>query len=180
VPEHRPGTPAAFSALESFLWHDFGAGQSDWTTWVTRVLPEQSATAPDTEPDTFSSALHLHTVLRSMQAMNNGLAGGDEVALYAALNRLIGACSLRPRLVAGTLVLVADNPAGPLAHLLLSVLEAFRSGQWPRFKLCRNPECRASYYDASKAAVKTWCLMETCGSRSKMRRLRARLAVNDR
>jgi predicted RNA-binding Zn ribbon-like protein len=47
-------------------------------------------------------------------------------------------------------------------------------GDWGRFKLCRDPACCASYYDASKSAAKTWCSMETCGSRNKMRRYRAK------
>ena len=56
--------------------------------------------------------------------------------------------------------------------------DAMQAGQWRRFKLCRDPSCRASFYDASKAAAKNWCAMQTCGSRNKMRRYRARSAQN--
>jgi predicted RNA-binding Zn ribbon-like protein len=54
-------------------------------------------------------------------------------------------------------------------------LEALQSGIWRRFKLCHDPTSRASYYDVSKAAAKTWCSMETCDSRNKMRRYRAKI-----
>jgi len=61
----------------------------------------------------------------------------------------------------------------PAALLLIEALEAMRLGLWRRFKLCREATCRASFYDASKAAGKVWCEMTTCGSRNKMRRYRA-------
>jgi predicted RNA-binding Zn ribbon-like protein len=174
MPEHHSGTPSTLSALESFLWHDFGTEPSDWTAWMDRVWPEHSAAAADS----FAAALHLHGVLRSMQEGHSGGQKGKQPAVYAALNQLIETAGIRPRLdKAGTLSLAAAQAADPVARLLLIVLEALRSGRWQRFKLCREPTCRASYYDASKAAVKIWCSMETCGSRNKMRRYRAQQNV---
>ena len=69
--------------------------------------------------------------------------------------------------------LVPADPADALAPLLVRALEAMQADAWRRFKLCREPSCRASFFDASKAATRTWCAMRTCGSRNKMRRYRA-------
>ena len=65
------------------------------------------------------------------------------------------------------------DPVDPVAPLLVLALEAIRADAWRRFKLCREPGCRASFFDSSKATAKTWCAMRTCGSRNKMRRYRA-------
>lgn len=171
MPEHRTGTPSALSDLESFLWHDFELGLTDWTAWVQRKTPDLSGTVT---PESFLHAMRLHRALRTLQATNSGL-GGEEHAALETINQLITAFQIRPQLrLDRTLPLVSTGSPGPGAHLLTTALETLRSGEWRRFKLCRDPSCRASYYDASKAAVKTWCSMGTCGSRNKMRRYRER------
>ena len=185
MPEHRDTTPEPLRLLESFLWHDFDAGLADWSAWLARKLP--------TEPENATSydrAMQLHAALRQLEAINNGLPAGAGLHADAdaeaqaqaqaqaqdALNQLIETCRIHPCLTgAGTLALVCDNAdPDPVARLLLVMLAALQSGLWRRFKLCRDPGCRASYYDASKPAAKTWCSMDTCGSRNKMRRFRAR------
>lgn len=47
-------------------------------------------------------------------------------------------------------------------------------GSWRRFKICRDETCRASYFDTTRNDGKTWCAMQTCGSRNEMRRFRAK------
>ncbi len=172
MPEQGPTTPARLGALESFLWHDFAGGMEDWHAWLRRKLPD----LPDAAAaDTLRRALRLHDALRVLQAENSGIPSGEAAAAREALNRLIARCHVRPRLGEdGTLCLASDRPADPVVRLVLAALEAMRSGAWPRFKLCRAPTCRASYYDASRAAARSWCSMQTCGSRDKMRRYRAR------
>jgi len=174
MPEHRPETPAKYRDLESFLWHDFEAGRSDWKVWLHRKLPGHSSSAAAA---TFQRAMQLHAALRSLQAANSGMRIGKELAAsHEVLNRLIAGYRIEPRLGEdGQISLATGKPADPVAGLMLMVLEALQSGFWRRFKLCHEPTCRASYYDASKAAVKTWCSMQTCGSRNKMKRYRARI-----
>jgi predicted RNA-binding Zn ribbon-like protein len=173
VPEHRPETPAKYRHLESFLWHDFEAGRSDWKVWVHRKLPSYS---PAVAAATFQRAMQLHAVLRSLQAANSGMLIDKElVAGREMLNGLIALYRIEPRLDEdGQVSLATNKPSDPVLHLMLMVLDALQSGFWRRFKLCHEPTCRASYYDASKAAAKTWCSMQTCGSRNKMKRYRAR------
>ena len=171
MPEHRAETPGSFSELESFLWHDFEAGLEDWAAWVRRKMPDVPAA---TAAAGFRPGMRLHGALRSLQAANSGITTGQEVAGRETLNRLVFDYAIRPRLGEdGRLHLASDGPADPVERLILGALEAVRSDAWRRFKLCREPTCRASYYDASKAAAKTWCSMRTCGSRNKMRRYRA-------
>jgi predicted RNA-binding Zn ribbon-like protein len=173
VPEHRPDTPSKYRCLESFLWHDFEAGRSDWEVWLRRKLPDVS---PVRAASVFRRAMKLHATLRSLQAANSGIKIGKELSVgRAMLNQLISVYGIKPRLSEdGQISLATDKPADPIAGLMLMALDALQSGFWRRFKLCNEPTCRASYYDASKAAAKTWCSMQTCGSRNKMKRYRAK------
>lgn len=173
MPEHRPGTPAKLGELESFLWHDFEAGLEDWNSWVERKMPQYRRTG--TEESSFGNGMLLHKALRSLQAGNSGLETGEEAVSRETVNRLVAYYGICPRLdQEDRIFLTSSAPENVVALLLIAALDAMQTGNWGRFKLCREPTCRASYYDASKAAAKTWCSMETCGSRNKMRRYRAR------
>ena len=173
MPEHRLGTPSRYRDLESFLWHDFEAGRSDWKAWVSRKMPDTSIAAAEVA---FRPAMQLHRALRSLQAANSGMRIGKELAAaHEMLNRLIAHYRIQPHLGEdGGISLAPNKPADPVASLILMMLDALQSGFWRRFKLCHEPTCRASYYDASKASAKIWCSMQTCGSRNKMKRYRAK------
>ena len=172
MPEHRPETPDGLSDLESFLWNDFEAGLADWQAWVRRKMPNTSRAVATAA---FHHGMRLHVALRSLQAVNSGIRIDEAVAGHEAFNDLIAHYVIQPRLGEdGRLCFASDSPGDPVVRLVVMVMEALQSGDWRRFKLCREPTCRASYYDASRAAAKTWCSMATCGSRDKMRRYRAR------
>jgi predicted RNA-binding Zn ribbon-like protein len=173
VSEHHPGTPDKYRDLESFLWHDFEAGRSDWAAWLRRKMPDQFNEAAKSS---FRRAMHLHAALRSLQAANSGMRTGEDIAASReTLNRLISRYRIRPRLdLDGQFSLATEAPTDPIAALILMLLDALQSGLWKRFKLCYEPTCRASYYDASKPGAKTWCSMDICGSRNKMKRYRAK------
>lgn len=171
MPEHRPGTPAAFIMLESFLWWDF-QDAADWRKWARRwgLARSSSAALP-----AYDLALAAQRALRQLEAVNNG-ARPDRKAVEA-LNRLIGELEIRPEVSpSGRIALSSGgrSAARPVAALLVLALEAMTAGLWHRFKLCRDPACSASFYDASKSGTKIWCSMAVCGSRNKMRRLRQR------
>ncbi len=173
MPEHRAGTPADYRELESFLWHDFDGGSEPWAAW----LRHRGAWHADAA-DSLAAAMHLHAALRTLEATNGGAEAGSpaaETVAREALNGLVAAFDLRPQVdPAGGVRLVAGDDGAPVAMLLRQALEAMRAGHWRRFKLCRDPGCSTSFYDASKPAAKLWCEMTTCGSRNKMRRYRAR------
>lgn len=171
MPEHRPGTPEAYVTLESFLWWDF-RDASDWAEWAHKrgLAPERDATAA-----MFAEAQVLQQALRKLEAANNGAA--PDPGAVEKLNKLIDKLQLRPRISASGDVALASAQVrneGPIAALLITALDAMGEGIWNRFKLCRDPTCAASFYDASRNATKVWCSMNLCGSRNKMRRFRER------
>ena len=171
MPEHGAGTPAAFVTLESFLWRDFRDSR-DWEAWSKERGLASSERAPRA---TFDEAMDLQQALRRLEAANNGAPPGDEA--IQELNAIIAKFEVRPKLgPSGEIVLAAfgRSRASPVCLLLIMALNAMAKGIWHRFKLCREPSCSASFYDASKSATKVWCSMALCGSRNKMRRLRQR------
>ena len=61
-----------------------------------------------------------------------------------------------------------------IGDLLAIVVEARADGSFGRLRVCANEHCQWSYYDRSKNGAGTWCSMDACGQRQKMRRYRAR------
>lgn len=61
--------------------------------------------------------------------------------------------------------------AGVIGSVLASVVELAQSGQWNRFKACRN--CRHSFVDQSRNASATFC-RTSCKSQAGMRAYRSR------
>ena len=119
--------------------------------------------------------MRLHASLRTLQAVNSEIADAADTA-RVTLNQLVAGHGIRPHLDRrGAVRLLPADPMDAVAPLLVEALDAMQAGAWRRFKLCREPSCRASFFDASRAATRTWCAMRTCGSRNKMRRYRASL-----
>lgn len=58
--------------------------------------------------------------------------------------------------------------------LLIAAIGASYKETWQRLKACANEECQWIFYDASKNRSGSWCVMEICGSRAKMRSYRER------
>jgi predicted RNA-binding Zn ribbon-like protein len=73
----------------------------------------------------------------------------------------------------------AQEPPGTAAAVLAAVATALPD-QWQGLKICANPECRWSFYDSSRNRRGTWCDMNICGARAKMRRYRASPAAATR
>ena len=61
-----------------------------------------------------------------------------------------------------------------IEDLLIAAIGAGYEGAWQRLKACANDECRWIFYDTSKNRSGSWCAMEICGSRAKMRSYRER------
>ena len=47
-------------------------------------------------------------------------------------------------------------------------------GTWGRLKVRRDEGCRWVFYDSAKNRSGTWCYMDICGARHKMRTYRVR------
>ena len=63
-----------------------------------------------------------------------------------------------------------------MARLLAVAVRAEAEVRWGRMKACRNEGCRWAFYDASKNRSGSWCNMQVCGARHKMRAYRRRKA----
>jgi predicted RNA-binding Zn ribbon-like protein len=63
---------------------------------------------------------------------------------------------------------------GVTARLLVAAVGAASEGTWWRLKVCRNEGCLWAFYDGSKNRSGSWCTMDVCGSRAKMRAYRRR------
>lgn len=165
MPEHREGTPEALRDLESFLWWDFDDPEI-WVTWAAKRGWNDAEAA-------FEDAVSVQESLRALERLNNGMEVSSAHA--EQINRAIKEHDLRPHVSSGGEVTVRQSSTDdPVGHVLALAVLAMTEGVWKRFKVCRDDVCRASYFDATKNGAKTWCSMDTCGSRNKMRRFRAK------
>lgn len=114
--------------------------------------------------------------LRGLLLSHNGGEAGDGAG---RLNELAEDALLRVRFDGeGSPELLAAGSGGAAggvaARLLVAVLGASSGGTWRRLKACRNGGCRWVFYDGSKNRSGSWCTMDVCGSRAKMRAYRRR------
>lgn len=71
------------------------------------------------------------------------------------------------------------QPAGAgldpaLARIASIIREAMLSGEWSRLKVCPAHDCLWAFYDRSRNRSRTWCSMEECGNRAKVKSFRER------
>ncbi len=113
--------------------------------------------------------------LRELLLVHNGVAGGD----VAALNHVVSSAALRVRFGPDGRPNLEPGAGGGLVErivgrLLAEVVRAEAEGRWERLKACRNEGCLWAFYDASKNRSGSWCNMDVCGARHKMRAYRER------
>ena len=63
---------------------------------------------------------------------------------------------------------------GAIAVIATAIHEAMREGTWERLKVCPASDCKWAFYDRSRNHSRTWCSMESCGNRAKVRAFRER------
>ena len=61
-----------------------------------------------------------------------------------------------------------------VGDLMAAAVWAQYTGIWHRLKVCASEDCRWVFYDRSSNRSGSWCEMEVCGSRAKMRAYRKR------
>ncbi|WP_280427300.1 CGNR zinc finger domain-containing protein [Nocardia brasiliensis] len=132
-------------------------------------------------------ALYLREGLRALLAENNAAPvqsprpdGLDPQAfqkcrtLTDMLPLVLDITGPQPRLVPHT-----DDPVDfALATMLADVFAAVSAGTWPRMKACREPSCRWAFYDHSRNRGRTWCSMNVCGNRVKVRASHRRRTIS--
>jgi predicted RNA-binding Zn ribbon-like protein len=145
-------------------------------------LAERDLAAPGeawTRAD-LTRTIQLREALRALAAANAGESASP--AALAAIERQ----RKRSRLGVvfgddGSAPIVPDAAGidGVLGRLLAIVATAMHDGTWPRLKACADPTCRWAFYDSSRSHRRTWCSMEVCGNRNKVRAYRQRQSQDD-
>jgi predicted RNA-binding Zn ribbon-like protein len=120
-------------------------------------------------------AIRLREALRSLAAGNAGepaspgaIAVIEQQRRRSRLGVVFGVDGSAPIVPASTGIDAA------LGKLLAIVATAMHDGTWPRLKACADPTCRWAFYDSSRSHRRTWCSMEVCGNRNKVRAYRQR------
>jgi predicted RNA-binding Zn ribbon-like protein len=104
-----------------------------------------------------------------------------EAAAAASLDALGRAHPVTVRLSASPIPFAIGRTGieGFIEHLFGVLATAAIDGTWERLKVCPNDDCRWLFYDHSRNHSRSWCSMEICGARSKMRTYRARQRAVD-
>ena len=117
--------------------------------------------------ESLRNILTVHTLGTSERLSSNA----------AQLDELCASVTLRPSFDLGgnpRLVAVSEGRERFVEDLLAAAIWAQYTGIWQRLKACANEDCRWVFYDHSKNRSGSWCVMEICGSRAKMRAYRQR------
>jgi predicted RNA-binding Zn ribbon-like protein len=141
-------------------------------TWLAEHgLGDQTATRGDVE-----RACAAREALRALLMANNDLpvdSGAARATLEEAARR--GRVELRfddrGRL---TPAATASGTAAALGTLVAAASLSMQDGTWSRLKACRADTCHWAFYDQARNHSRTWCSMEVCGNRNKVRAYRHR------
>lgn len=174
-PGGRPKAPGRLELLQRFInsWnHDL---PPDWDRLGTRQkaqawLRQHGLVGPGTRISTADVARlrALREALRSLVVA--GPDRGPDAGSAATLRTASGASELKVTIdETGRTHLEARRSGvdGAVAILLGIVHDAQLTGEWSRFKACR--QCEYAFFDLSKNRSATWCAMSICGNRAKNR-----------
>ena len=144
---------------------------ADLRTWLEGLGFHARPTASD-----LRRVLTIREGLRALLEAHNGHPLDPDST--AGLNRALAAQPLHLTVGAdGNPALQADGGmAGFVATISDAIVRASADGTWGRLKACRCKTCRWAFYDHSKNRCGTWCSMDECGSREKVRAYRRRKA----
>jgi predicted RNA-binding Zn ribbon-like protein len=180
APAPPAAPPAGLATIRSFInTGDLDTGEEHLSNpgGLAAWLSEHDLAGPGetwTRAD-LARTVRLREALRSLAAANAGeTASTDAVAVIERQRRrsrlgvVFGADGSAP------IVPDASGIDAALGRLLAIVATAMHDGTWPRLKACADPTCRWAFYDSSRSHRRTWCSMEVCGNRNKVRAYRQR------
>jgi predicted RNA-binding Zn ribbon-like protein len=126
-------------------------------------------------PSALARAIELREALRRLLLANNGATAEPEAIERA--NRAIADAAFSVRFSGDeppTLAARGSGPGAVVAPIAAIVYESMVDGTWPRLKACPAEDCHWAFYDHSKNRSGTWCTMQVCGNRAKVRAYRRR------
>jgi predicted RNA-binding Zn ribbon-like protein len=129
-------------------------------------------------------ALVVREGMRAALARHNDAEQPADAAARERLDQVASDLHLHVTLDGGRPRLQPREVA-PVRHLMATLLAAAvladQDRTWQRLKVCREPRCRAAFYDTSRNNSGVWCSMSACGAAAKQRafieRRRARNAA---
>lgn len=121
-------------------------------------------------------ASRLAQLVEARELIRAFLINRSDKEVRSRLNTLAQSCLGAPQLKSeDSLTFRRDGalswPVGPAIEALF--LHGL-SGVGERLKACAAPDCHYVFYDHSRSRTGTWCDMNICGARHKMRKHRAR------
>ncbi len=141
-------------------------GAGDWLAEHGHPVERRPSPAELGRLVTMREAIRDLATTRGSTAHADALEAFDRIAArYPLVVDLSEGEGLRP---------VGSGVDGFIGRILAIVAASALEGTWDRLKSCANDRCRWLYYDHSRNRTRTWCSMDVCGSRSKMRAYRAR------
>jgi predicted RNA-binding Zn ribbon-like protein len=122
-------------------------------------------------------AVELRESFRRLLLANNG--GELDPGAIESLNRAADDARISVRFDSGgrpVLAIAGSGEGAVLAPLVTIAYESMVAGNWSRLKVCPADDCQWAFYDHSKNRSGTWCSMQVCGNRAKVRAYRERRA----
>ena len=176
--EHTSGAPAGLETVRRFVnTYDAETGIDEIADAAALGAWLSAAGLADPfgpgEADVARAAA-MREALRALLFANNGAE--PDPAAHERLNAALAGSSLEVRFEAGGAKLVPGGSGmdAALATLGAIVREAMQDGTWPRLKACPADDCQWAFYDRSRNRSRTWCQMDLCGNRAKVRAFRER------
>lgn len=143
--------------------------------WLSRQQQVDSAVLVVTAADVVEAREIRDALVTVMVShADAGAASAEELRVAEqALQRAAQRYPLQANITREGAGLTSAQPglAGVIGSVLASVVELAQSGQWNRFKACRN--CHHSFVDQSRNASATFC-RTSCKSQAGMRAYRSR------
>lgn len=148
--------------------YDLLGGRGTEKQWLASAAPG-AATGTD-----LADLIALREALRALLLSHTENRRPD-ASVVAAVRELSARAPLAATVTSDDMPTL--EPAGRtndlVAHVLSALVTAPRDA-WSRLKVCANPDCRWAFYDSSRNRRGSWCDMNVCGSRAKMRIYRSR------
>ena len=174
------GAPGELELVRRFVnSYDHETGQEDFSSpaalaaWlVDEGLAERRAKLG---PADVERAMELREALREALLTNN-----DEplpATTVKRLNEALAGVALGVRVNDDCTIDLEPAGAGldpAFARIAGIIREATLAGEWARLKVCPADDCRWAFYDRSRNRSRTWCRMEDCGNRAKVKAFRER------
>jgi predicted RNA-binding Zn ribbon-like protein len=144
--------------------------------WIAEKSGDHAGALDDED---VARVLALREALRAVLRGNNG-EEVDAVALVP-LREAAERTRIRTRFTPDGKLYLAPARSGLSgfeARLLLAIECLQAQGAWPRLKACTEEECQWAFYDTTRNHSRTWCSMEVCGNREKIRRYRSKRSAS--